>query len=98
MVWPFKGKKNGNMDNDNLENDKTIIEGDKTSIIKKKIISVDDKTEILKPNINNNDKTELIGIPNLDKTVINRDISSNDDETIVETHIPKQKKIESPSV
>jgi len=99
MVWFFKGKKNGNMEKGFLDDEKTVVEGDKT-VLNKRNISSDDKTEILRPSSDIEDKTEIIKPKSSDKTILESPFNierDKDDETVVETHIPKQRKIETPS-
>ena len=112
MVWFFnKGKNNDDIDNlddktviegkkknipynDEIKIFKSnFLSDDKTVVNKKDSFPIDtDKTVINKKNFE--DKTELINpLIDNDKTEIYR----SDDETVIETHIPKQKKIETPS-
>ena len=91
MTWSFKRKKNKNTENLPFIEDKTVVEGDKT-VLDKKTGYIDDKTEILKSA--NEEKTEIIRPKSPDETVIERKLKNihKDDETVVETHIPKRKK------
>lgn len=86
MVWFFKGKKNENTGKEFFDDEKTVVEGDKTVLNKKSILS-EDKTEIIKPK--SSDKTILETPFNIER--------DKDDETVVETHVPKRKRIETPS-
>ena len=98
MTWPFEKKKNNNMEKLLFNDDKTVVEGDKTVLDKKKRRR-NDKTEILRSP--EEDKTEIANFQSPDKTVLESKFKTqrrrNDDETIVETHIPRQKKIETPT-